>query len=151
MQKISYNDAFGRAVGLFKLVGRNRNGDIVLDYSDNNMIVTVAKSVMARVISDPSADGYIISKIGIGENGDGPNLDDTYLTNSFTNDLIGSSFPESGQVKFDWFIDYSEANGLEVREFGLLTANDTLFARKTRGVITKDDDLSLEGSWTIIF
>lgn len=151
MQRVAYNDFFGKAVGIFELIGRNRNGDIVFNYSDNNMIVTVAKDVMSRVVSDADADGYIISKIGIGENGNGPELDDTYLTNSYIKNLVNYSYPELGQVKFTWYIDYSEANGLEIREFGLLTTNDTLFARKTRGVITKDDDLSLEGSWTIIF
>jgi hypothetical protein len=46
----------------------------------------------------------------------------------------------------------SEANGMAIREFGLLTANGTLFARRIRAnPIYKESDISIEGEWIIIF
>ncbi|MNC78397.1 hypothetical protein D3C75_1305980 [compost metagenome] len=54
-------------------------------------------------------------------------------------------------MRFAFTLGESEANGLNIRELGLLCADETLFARKVRGLIEKTSDLSITGSWTIIF
>ena len=54
-------------------------------------------------------------------------------------------------MSFSFTIGKAEANGKKIREFGLLCSDGTLFARKTRGVIEKADDIEIVGTWTIIF
>lgn len=137
--------------GKFSIIGRNRKGEIVLEYADNNMIVNSAKTTLARLISDAGQDSKVVTQIGVGTDGNGPTPDDTSLTGSFVKLIDGYTYPTTGQVTFQWSLGYGEANGMEIREFALISSDNTLFARKTRGVITKDDDLSLQGEWTIIF
>jgi hypothetical protein len=44
----------------------------------------------------------------------------------------------------------SQANGVAISEFGLLTAGGVLFARKTRPApIYKTSAISFQGTWTI--
>jgi len=41
---------------------------------------------------------------------------------------------------------------MAINEFGLLTSDGTLFARKNRNTpINKDSDIALEGQWIIYF
>jgi uncharacterized protein YdhG (YjbR/CyaY superfamily) len=81
-------------------------------------------------------------------------MGDTQLTNAYDRDISGYSFPASNEVRFDWELPVDEDNGKAIVEFGLLTADGTLFARKVRkgGLpIYKESDISIEGTWTIIF
>jgi hypothetical protein len=128
-----------------------KNGEIVEEYRDENMIMNVAKTAMARLIAGDGA-GKTITKIGVGTNGIGPTPDDTQLTGAFVKLVAGHTYPQPGHVTFSWSLATTEANGMAIREFGLICSDNTLFARKTRGAIEeKADDISLEGSWTIIF
>jgi hypothetical protein len=55
-------------------------------------------------------------------------------------------------VQVNWKLLVSEANGKAIREFGLLTEDGTLFARRIRAnPIYKESDISIEGEWIIIF
>jgi hypothetical protein len=81
-------------------------------------------------------------------------LTDTELTEPFTKTITGFSFPESGQVQFDWRLETSEANGMDILEFGLVTEDGTLFSRRVRESgrpVSKESDISIEGEWIIIF
>lgn len=127
-----------------------RDGQIVEEHTDPNMIMTAAKDALARLIGGDGA-GKTVTKIGFGTNGNGPTPNDTALTSAFVKTVTGHEYPATGQVRFNWRLDTSEANGKGIREFGLITADDAIFARKTRAVIEKADDISLDGSWTIIF
>lgn len=127
-----------------------RNGMLVGEQHDPNMIMNVAKDAMARLIGGDGA-GKDIASIGFGTNGIGPNPDDTGLTNSYSRPVTGVTYPSTGQAAFAWTLGTSEANGKAIAELGLICSDGTLFARKVRGVINKDADLSLEGIWTIIF
>ena len=60
-------------------------------------------------------------------------------------------YPATGQVRFNWSLSTAELNGVAITEFGLLCADGTLFSRKQRKPIEKESDLSLTGSWTILF
>lgn len=127
-----------------------RRGELLATYADRNMIMLAAKDALARLIAGDGA-GKTVTKIGFGTDGRGPSPDDAALTGAYVKALTGHAYPEVGQVRFDWRLDTTEANGMGIREFGLITADDVLFARKTRAVIEKDSDISLDGTWTIIF
>lgn len=127
-----------------------RKGVLVEEQHDPNMIMNVARSAMAALIGGAGV-GKTITKIGFGTNGSGPTPTDTVLTASYSKNVAGVTYPVSGQAAFAWSLATSEANGKAIAELGLICSDGTLFARKTRGVITKDADLSLDGIWTIIF
>jgi len=127
-----------------------RNGTLIEEQFDPNMIMNVAKDAMARLIGGDGA-GKIITDIGFGINGVGPSPNDTTLTSSHVRPITSVSYPAPGRVSFNWTLGTSEANGKAIAELGLICGDGTLFARKTRGAINKEADLSLDGVWTIIF
>lgn len=127
-----------------------RKGKLVEEYRDDNLIVNAAKVALARLIAGEGA-GKVVSTIGFGTNGDGPHPGDTALTNAFVKAIASHDYPAPGQVRFNWNLSVTEANGKDIAEFALGCSDGSLFARKTRRPISKDADLALDGSWTIIF
>lgn len=127
-----------------------RRGVLVEEQHDKNMIMNMARSAMAALIGGTGA-GKSIATIGFGTLGTGPTPDDTALTGSYEKLVAGVTYPAAGQAAFSWVLGTGEANGMAISELGLICGDGTLFARKTRGVINKDTDLSLDGVWTIIF
>jgi hypothetical protein len=138
--------------GVFSLRAFNKKGECVLVYEDLNLVVDTGKSSVARLLAQANTlPQKRLSKIGFGEGTNAPDPNDTGLTNQFTKALDGFSYPDPQSVTFNWSLDFTEANGLKITEFGLFTDDDFLFSRKTRDVITKLADIRLEGTWTIIF
>lgn len=153
--------------GDFSITVRNRSGDIVYTHRDSNLVVTRSKHILSYLLAGDTTK--FITKIALGNNSSTPVPDNTSISGIVTtslsmgNRISGTNiiayvkpleanfFPAFGEVTFHWTLDYEEANGLELCEFGLLSADHNLFARKTRGIITKQSDLAMEGSWRIIF
>jgi hypothetical protein len=128
-----------------------KSGKLIEEYSDNNLIVNVAKNQMAHLVAGDVA-GRHITKIAFGVSNTDPDPTDSVITGQWSKSILGFSFPEIGRVKFDWILDVTENNGMAIREFGLLSANGELFARKTRvNPLNKEPDISVEGHWIIIF
>ncbi|MDR1903755.1 MAG: hypothetical protein LBQ88_15920 [Treponema sp.] len=130
-----------------------RNGIPVEDVEEHNLIVTVGRTQMARLLAG-ELTGRNITKISFGTNGTTPALADTMITNPYTKNINGFSYPAAGQVQFNWNLTTAEANGKAILEFGLICADTTLFSRRIRESgkpINKESDISLEGQWTIIF
>jgi hypothetical protein len=128
-----------------------KKGKLVETFEDYNMIVDGARIQMAHLIAGEVTNRKI-SKIYFGTNGTPPEVSDTEITNPFIKELDGFDYPEQGQVSFSWNLAVSENNGQAIMEFGLVCADGTLFARRTRGnPINKEEDISLEGTWTIVF
>lgn len=127
-----------------------RNGELLEEQHEPNLIVNLAKDAMARLIGGDGS-GKQIANIGFGTNGVGPSPDDISLTGSYSKPVSSVTYPSTGQAAFAWTLGTSEANGKAITELGLLCEDGTLFSRKTRGAINKEADLSLDGVWTIIF
>jgi hypothetical protein len=130
-----------------------RNGIPVEDVEEHNLIVTVGRTQMARLLSG-DLTGKQVTKIAFGTNGTAPALSDTIITNAFRKNLLGFTYPAAGQVRFNWNLSTAEANGMAILEFGLICEDLTLFSRRIRESgkpINKESDISLEGDWTIIF
>ena len=127
----------------------HRAGHLPQTITEHNMIMTAAKSALARLIAGQGS-GKNINRIAFGTNGVGPTPNDQTISGAYTK-ATAITFPAVGQVRFSFTLGESEANGLNIRELGLLCADETLFARKVRGLIEKTSDLSITGSWTIIF
>lgn len=128
-----------------------RSGKLIERIHDDNLIVNGARFQMAHLIAGEFTNRNV-SKIAFGTSKVEPDPADTVITNQFAKAIKGFSYPEDGRVQFDWELLISENNGMAILEFGLLTADGMLFARKTRtNPIYKESDISLEGHWTIIF
>ncbi|MGL5948146.1 MAG: hypothetical protein ACRCYV_03670 [Aeromonas sp.] len=127
-----------------------RKGHPPRRFFEQNMIMNSAKATLAKLIAGEGA-GAAITRIGFGIDANGPTPDDKALTAAYIKTLDGHSFPAPGQVTFAFSLAESEANGKTIRELGLICADSALFSRKVRGAIEKTADLSLTGTWTIIF
>ena len=153
--------------GEFEMTVRNTSGQIVEVYKDPNLVVNQAKNILVQLMLGNS--DCIVNKIAFGNSMLTPLPHDTRIGQLEThglfagNNVFGDSlatylkFVDStatgalGVATFNWSLSYEEANGLNICEFGLLSNDQQLFARKTRGTITKQSDLAFEGTWRIIF
>ena len=128
-----------------------KSGVVIEEYQDHNLVVNGAFFQMARLLAG-NVTGRSIAKIGFGTGGDDPAVTDTALTGQYLRNITGCEYPANGEVQFNWLLPVNEGNGMHIIEFGLFSADGTLFARKTREeAIPKAADISLEGSWKIIF
>ena len=127
-----------------------KNGVEVEHYADHNMIMSSARDALARLLGGDGS-GKTITHIGVGTDGSGPDPADTGLTSAFTKKLSGQSSASTGRVTSSLTSGKAADNGKRRRGFGLRCSDGTLFARKTRGVIEKADDIEIVGTWTIIF
>ncbi|MDR0997276.1 MAG: phage tail protein [Zoogloeaceae bacterium] len=133
-----------------------RRGKLIDIIDERNLIVDGAKNQLARLIGGDGANRQI-TRIGFGVGQTAAQPGDSALTlppgigQSAIKGIGRVSYPAPGQVQFDWGLSTSELNGVAITEFGLFCADGTLFSRKHRAPIQKESDLSLSGSWTIIF
>jgi hypothetical protein len=136
-------------MNVYKSKGGNRK--LIETFEDHNLIVNLARVSMAHLIAGDVANRSMLS-IAFGTNGNTPTVNDTVITSPFVKNLGDITYPQAGQVRFAWNLTTSEANGKEIMEFGLLTADGNLFCRRTRTTpINKESDISLEGTWAIVF
>lgn len=147
----NFIDNLCRPEGIFRL-DIFRNGELIEQYEDNNLVVDVSKQQLAHLVGG-DVTSRSITKIGFGTGGTAPVVGNTGLTAGFYSKALGAvSYPATNAVQFAFSLGTTEANGLAIIEFGLFCANDVLFARKTRsGSILKDTDLTLSGSWRLNF
>jgi hypothetical protein len=127
-----------------------RDGQPIEQWRDENLIVNGAREIQAQRLAG-EGEGRHVARIGFGEGSSPASPNDTGLTGAYTRDLVGHDYPATGEVRFHFELARSEANGKMIREFGLIAADGTLFSRKVRGVIEKYDEISLSGTWTIIY
>lgn len=128
-----------------------RHGVLIEEVVEHNLIVDIAKISLARLVSGEGA-GRQITKIAFGTNGATPVPSDSAITGAYTKAVDSHRYPVNGQVEFSWSLAASEANGKKIREFGLLSDDGSLFARKTRTEpIAKENDITIDGQWTIVF
>jgi hypothetical protein len=128
-----------------------RNGKLIGGFCEQNLIVNGARTRMSRLLAGDFTGGEIAG-VAFGTNGAEPSNEDQTITDEFKKEITGYSFPNAASVQFDWELEANEYNGKAVMEFGLLCADGVLFARRVReNPIYKEDDISIEGHWTISF
>jgi len=148
--KIRFTDKYPPTKGILRYTVF-KNGIPIEQVEDENLILNGARIQMAHLVAGEYT-GRNIKRIAFGTNGTPPVLADTQITGAYTKDLTGFSFPEENQVQFDWKLLISEANGLAIMEFGLITASGVLYSRRVREKpLYKESDISFEGQWTLIF
>jgi hypothetical protein len=128
-----------------------RKGLLIERFEEENLIVDNSKQIHAKLLGG-AVSGQSVTKIGFGSNGLAPAGGNTLLTNGYIKAVDATTYPNTNQVQFAFSLSSAEANGLAIMEFGLLTAANTLYARRVRGApLNKDADLSFSGTWTIVF
>lgn len=128
-----------------------RRGCHIGEWRGENLVVDNYKVTHARLLGGDTANRSV-TQIGVGTNGAAPAAGNTALTGAFTKALSSTTYPSSNQVRFSFSIGTSEANGMAIMEFGLLTGGGLLYARKTRtAALNKESDISFTGTWTITF
>ena len=128
-----------------------RRGRLIDEWCERNLVVNGARQVHALLIGGTFANNNI-AQIGFGTGLSAPAAGNTNLTAPFLKALDSVTFPAPGQATFSFSLATAEANGMQIGEFGLFTAAGVLYARKTRAAaLAKDSDISLSGSWSIIF
>jgi len=136
-----------------------KNGVLIEEVRGENLILNGARIQMAHLIAGDITNRNI-TKIAVGVNGTPPIVTNQTITSAFIKNIDGYSFPAMGQVQFDWSLGISEANGMPIIEFGLVSEDGTLFSRRIREdengnpinrPINKESDISIIGQWIIIF
>lgn len=137
------------ATGCFTLkVIEVATGKVLEEYEDKNLVITLGHTNIAKLLGGATA-GKPITKIGVGTSGVAPALTDTALTGIFSKVLTTIDYPEANSVRFFYELATGDANGMSIKEFGLLNSDDVLFARKIRTEIVKTSAIALAGSWKI--
>jgi hypothetical protein len=145
------SDQHDKARGIFA-IDVFRHGVLVEHFEDDNLIVDLGREIVTKLLGG-DVSGRSIAKIGFGTNGSAAAPGNVALTGSFIKSIDARSYPTTTSVSFTFSLSTAEANGLEIREFGLITSAGTLFARKVRtaGALIKDSDMSISGSWRLLY
>lgn len=130
-----------------------KQGVLIDHIIERNLIVDAGFNLVQQLLSADS-DTKHISKIGFGGLPSGdfvePTADQTEIPNFILDKAFDSvTFPTNRSVSFNWQLLGTEGNGNNIAYFGLLNADDELFAAKARVPITKTEDIVLEGTWII--
>jgi hypothetical protein len=126
-------------------------GKLIEEYEEHNLIVNSARLAMTKLVAG-AGTGKNINRIAFGTNGNIPVAGDTAITSPYTKNISSISYPANNKVEFAWSLGTDEANGKAISEFGLLCADGSLFARKSRTKpLNKDSDIAIDGQWIIIF
>ena len=127
-----------------------RNGELIQEDVEKNQIVNLARTSLTKLIAGEGS-GFQLTKIGFGTSSTSATAADTSLTGAYVKALGSFLYLAFNVVQFNWTLENDEANGMTIREMGLFSNNNTLFARRTREAVNKTSDLRIEGSWKIFF
>lgn len=142
-------EKYPRMKGVLKIVVTDKNGNVVID-EDHNLIVSTGLQSAAKAIGGDA--NFVASKVAVGEDNTPPDVSDAMpLLNQFVKSVSTTTYPETNSVQFDFIIESTEANGTSITEFGLVTANDTLIARRVVSTIQKTSDFNIQGYWKLTF
>lgn len=144
-----------KIVGRFALKIYHADGRLLDDYVGENLVVNQGKDGLAKMLGgdiDVSSGEKVVDTVGFGSSAAPATVTDTVLTGSFEKAITEVTYPAANQINFFWELGLLENNGATIREFGLITGDGGLFARKVRGTdIVKTDVIRLEGNWTVTF
>ena len=125
----------------------SRTGEVIESYEWDNLIVTSGYNAAAQALAGVA--GAKINAIALGSNSNNPTLEDTDITNPLSFSFTDIEYFEPAKVKFNFTIDFFEAIGMDIYEWGLITQDGRLFSRIVRPPISKTNEMMLVGSWTI--
>lgn len=126
------------------------HGRLVESDTGGNLVVAGHGPIQAALLSGNGA-GKNLAQIGFGSNTAVPVPGNTDLSaDAYFKPLDGISFPAANQIAVAFSLGLFEALGISLSEYGLLTSDGTLYARRVRiSPLLKDSSIQLTGTWTI--
>lgn len=136
--------------GKLRLVIRRRGRVVEIDDEDN-LVMDAPRADIASCLAGAPVTILPVTHVAVGTNGAAPTGQDAAITFAFTKPLLQVSRPSPTVVVCTFQILSTDANGMAIREFGLLRSDGSLYARRTRSgkVIEKDSDIEIDGEWTL--
>ena len=135
--------------GKLRVVCRDAQGNALRVIEENNLVVNTGRQNFSRLLGGDAA-GYAVTQFSVGTDGTPPALTDTAITGAFDKAVEAIAYP-GNDVQFSLVLETSEANGTDIREWGLKNSNGDLVARVTPAVIQKTNAIRVEATWTIQF
>ena len=112
---LQFQDAMAPCKGEFH-IDVLKGGRLIDEIHDHNLVVDVGRIRLAELAAGTKENKHI-TQIGLGSGSETEDASDIALTNQILLPL--SNVTVTGRdVRFDFFIDTDEANGLKVHEFG---------------------------------
>jgi hypothetical protein len=149
--------------GVFELIVSDVHGNILSVDRDENMIMNSARTDLAHLVVSDGAPVHAITHMAFGSAGHDPANIASPLTIdpagvALTSEIAGIRqpistfmFPAFNSVTLTAQLGANVGNGNIISEYGLITGAGSLFAKKNRGVLTKNSDLVLTINWTLVF
>lgn len=129
-----------------------RQGRLVDEWRANNLVVDRGRYLLTQLLGGNVLNNSV-SLIGFGSNLQTAAAGNLVLSgDAYVKPVDAVTYPLPNQVQFGISLSASEGVGLNLSEYGLLTAGGDLFARLTRSApLAKDASMSIQAFWTINF
>jgi hypothetical protein len=126
--------------------------DLIESIDESNLIVNNSKTILSHLIKGGATATWAITQIGFGTGTVAPYVGQGALVNPTYLAFDSITLPDAYSTSFNFTLGSTSANGKSISEFGLLSANNTLFSRKTRAkALVKNSSIVISGSWIITF
>jgi len=128
----------------------NIAGELIHDETGSNLVVTIGREALAElIVSAPST--LVVDKMSFGESGLAPALSNSVIFHA-TDKAIDSATTVGSTTTFVGTLDYGDAIGDTIKEYGLKCNNGSLFARYTwGGQVDKTALNRIVVTWSITF
>lgn len=141
-----------------------KRGQREIVFEEKNLILTLGRAAVAVLLSgdDETPDQRTMGFMAWGSGGTLPDQPtnpipplpgDTQLVNELLRKPLGPSdhdFPVPTTVRFIATVEQNELNGTSISEAALFTKDGLIFARKTFGSLSKNEDFEFEFRWRIV-
>ncbi len=134
--------------GKLSLTAYDDSGAEIWSDTGRNLIVSSGYTALAECLTG-NVEAQI-SHIEIGTRKDTPIDTDTGITNPVKIGIEKTEYTDTG-LCFGFKIALDEASGMSICEFGIITKDGRLFARRVRLPFEKTDYMSIVGEWSINF
>ena len=126
-----------------------RKGIPIEHVEEHNLVVNGGRRRLAELISGHSRD--FVTQIGFGTGTREPELTDVILDDLQTIDIT-DSVVDGTSVTFNWFLDQTHCNGMNITEFALFAADGLMLTHQQRGrIIGKEQDVTVKGQYILTF
>ena len=120
---------------------------VIKEFIHRNLIVDAGYAAAAQSLAGVA--GAAITYVQAGTSTTSPAPSDTAITGAFQIPIISVEYPDFA-VRFNFQMNANQANGMNIAEWGLITADGRLFSRLVREeIIAKTDAIEILGAWTI--
>jgi len=146
------SDAMPMPKGRLEVEVENVKTGGVQEHTYENLVVTNAKKIMARLLGGLDASDWAIARMVFGTGDTAAADSDVALEVPITPQKdVTVDYPDDASVRFTATLESDEANGFPVNEAGLYSGSEGIFSRVVFGPLTKSSDFRFVFRWTILW